>query len=227
MITPRYCMWPMREIIVEEGWRERLQDLAARRRDSWPLLVVVACVALVAVLLSDRSAPAQIAPPATTGAMSSSTPAPSPSPLSVLVHVAGAVKRPGLYEFPEGARVADAVESAGGPGVRANLDALNLAQPLVDGTKVEVLRIGQAAPATSAAPAGTTPAAPGGPGGLIDLNLADAAALETIPGVGPVTAGAILQLRDELGGFDAIEQLLDVDGIGPATFEDIRSYVTL
>lgn len=143
----------------------------------------------------------------------------------VFVHIAGAVHEPGLYEFPAGARVADAVESAGGPTRRADLDALNLAEVLVDGTKVDVVRIGEAAPATGPAtgPPGAAPtdAAP------IPLNSADQAALETIPGIGPVTALAILNHREEIGSFGSLEQLLDVDGIGPATFEAIRSYLTI
>lgn len=179
---------------------------------------------VVALLIGGRSPQARVAPPAEPGGPSLDA-SPSASPGSVvLVHVAGAVREPGLYEFPAGARVADAVESAGGPTRRAELDALNLAEVLVDGTKVEVLRVGET-PQMAAQVSASGAAAPAT--ALIPLNTADQIALETIPGIGPVTATAILSYRQEVGRFDSIEQLLDVDGIGPATFESIRGYLTL
>ena len=205
----------MREIVIDQGWRDRARDLVIRRKDQLPLIVLVAGVALAALLWSGRTPPARIAPPAT-------VPAPAPSASAaevVLVHVAGAVRRPGLYEFPAGARVADAVESAGGPRRGADLDALNLAELLVDGTRIEVVRLGEAPPV----PAAGTTSAPG----PISLNTADQALLETIPGIGPVTASAILAFRDEVGRFESLEQLLEVDGIGPATFGSIRDHLTL
>jgi competence protein ComEA len=118
--------------------------------------------------------------------------------------------------------VADAIEAAGGATRRADLDLLNLAEPLVDGYKVGVLERGAESPAPPSAPA-----APGAPGGAVALNSADQAALETIPGIGPVTAAAILAYRDEAGPFSSVEQLLEVSGIGPATLESVRPYVTL
>lgn len=214
----------MREIVIEQGWRERVQDLAARRKDSWPLLALAGAAVVVTLVLTGRSAPARVAPPAEPVAAPSNT-APQPSSgTTLLVHVAGAVREPGLYEFPEGARVADAVQTAGGPTRRADLDALNLAELLVDGTKVQVIRFGE-----TAAPAAVAPAASGEqqPHALIPLNSADQAMLETIPGVGPVTATAILTYRQEIGSFTSLEQLLEVDGIGPATFDSIRAYVSL
>ena len=215
----------MKEILIEDGWRERIHELASRRKDSWPLLALAGAVLLVTLALTTRSAPARVAPPA----LSPPTSAPSASAAqaatgpTLLVHVAGAVRQPGLYEFPSGARVADAIETAGGPTPRADLDLLNLAEPLRDGTKVAVLRAGEAAAPTSAPIADEGSA----PGALIPLNTADQAMLETIPGVGPVTATAILTYRDEVGSFTSLEQLLEVDGIGPATFDNIRAYVTL
>lgn len=205
----------MREIVIDGGWREKLRELAVRRKDQWPLLALIAVVAAAALLWSGRTPPARIAPPA-------KAPAPAPSASAtevVLVHVAGAVRSPGLYEFPAGARVADAVESAGGPRRGADLDALNLAELLVDGTRIEVVRLGETPPVPTA---GATSAP-----GPISLNTADQALLETIPGIGPVTAGAILAFRDEVGRFESLEQLLEVDGIGPATFASIRDHLTL
>jgi competence protein ComEA len=172
-----------------------------------------------ALLLLGRRAPPRIAPPATASGVTVSDPTPSVEGL--LVHIAGAVKAPGLYRFPPGARVADAIQTAGGALRAADLSALNLAEELVDGSKIEVPRRGDEQQPMAAAPS-TAPTSI-----VIDLNTADQIALETIPGVGPVTALAILQHRDEIGGFESIDQLLDVDGIGPATLESIRPYVSL
>lgn len=211
----------MREIVLQDTWRDKLQDLVARRKDVWPLLGVVGGFALVALVLTGNDAPARVAPPAEAAVAEAPSAATAPASSSLLVHVAGAVRRPGLYEFPDGTRVADAIESAGGPTRRADLDLLNLAQPLVDGTKIEVLQRGEVS-AVAAAGDSATPAS-----ATISLNSADQVLLETIPGIGPVTAAAILQHRQKIGRFESLEQLLDVDGIGPATFDGIRAYITL
>lgn len=137
------------------------------------------------------------------------------------MHVAGAVRSPGVYRFPDGARVADAIETAGGPRPDADLSALNLAEELVDGSKIEVPRRGKVT-AMQTPVSNASPSLP-----VVDINSADQLTLETIPGVGPVTALAILQHRDAIGSFESIGQLLDIDGIGPATLEAIRPYVTL
>jgi competence protein ComEA len=185
-----------------------------RKYTSYVAVVVVAATAFVAAMVLIpilRPAP-RIAPPAQPSERTSEAPA-------VLVHVAGAVRRPGLYELDEGDRVADAIEAAGGPRRGADLDVLNLAQVVVDGSRIEV-------PVKGVAP-GVQPTTPAGTAPMVSLNSATQAELETIPGVGPVTAQAILTHRLEVGGFTALEQLLDVDGIGPATFESLSAYVTL
>ncbi|HYY45180.1 MAG TPA: helix-hairpin-helix domain-containing protein, partial [Actinomycetota bacterium] len=126
-----------------------------------------------------------------------------------------------------GARVANAIRRAGGPTRRADLDALNLAETLADGAKVLVPPKGAqpvAAPSPGM-PGFSAAPSPGGVGAQIDLNTADQAALEAIPGIGPVKAQAILAYREEIGTFTSVEQLLEVDGIGPATLESVRSYV--
>ena len=220
----------MPDIILASTWRDKLEALAGRRQQRALLLVVVLGAVVAGVALWSRGAPATVAPPALPAARSSPPErggggaGPRPAEGTLLVHVAGAVRRPGLYEMDSDARVADAVRAAGGPTRRAELDALNLAEPLVDGIKIEVVRRGEVA----ASSAGVTPA-PGGvaPAALIPLNTADQAALESIPEVGPVTALAILEYRAEIGKFSSIDQLLEVSGIGPATLEAIRPYVTL
>ncbi|MDQ3766481.1 MAG: helix-hairpin-helix domain-containing protein [Actinomycetota bacterium] len=240
----------MSEIIVPSGWRDRLEDLAGRRRQAWPVVAVAAIAVLVGLLLWTRGAPAEIAPPATeprpaaaqTGAEAAPGPAPAPGPTVplggelpvtqdvILVHVAGAVRRPGLYELRTGARVAEAIDAARGARAGADLNAMNLAEPLVDGTKLDVPRVGQT-PAPAPSGTGTTDSygtpADGAAPAVIPLNTADQAALETIPGIGPVTATAILEYRDQIGAFETIDQLLEVSGIGPATLESIRPYVTI
>jgi competence protein ComEA len=142
----------------------------------------------------------------------------------VVVHVAGAVRKPGLYEFPHGARIADAIETAGGASTRADLDALNLAELLVDGSQIVVPRTESGMPGSA-----TTVGAPGSSASptVVSLNGADTAMLETIPGIGPVTAQAIVDHRSQIGGFGSVDELLDVDGIGPATLESIRPYLSL
>lgn len=201
----------MDDISLDSSWRERLEALGGTRRAAAWATAGLAAVAVAAGVLLTRPAPAQIAPPARAETAG-----------TVLVHVAGAVRRGGLYELPVGARVADAVDAAGGPGRRADLDALNLAAPVTDGSRIEVPR---RAPGGSATPAAASPT-PGGPA-PVSVNSADAATLETIPGIGPVKAAAIIAHRDEHGPFATVDDLLDVTGIGPATLEQLRPYVSL
>lgn len=208
----------MTETPSEDSLRTRLEALGGRRRDRRLLAGAAVAVAAAALLLWNRSAPARIAPPAT--ATPGITREAEAESATLLVHVAGAVRKPGLYELPAGARVADAIELAGARG-GADLDALNLAEPLTDGIQVLVPRRGEQAPAGPLPGPGSTAPQP------VDVNVADQAALETIPGIGPVTAAAIIQFRTEAGPFDAVEDLLDVSGIGPATLEAIRPYVTI
>jgi competence protein ComEA len=221
----------VKEVLVPPTFRDRLEALAGKRRDALVLIGVTAAVVLGSLALWSRGSPT-VAPPATTPQAPATTeqdalaPAPAPSVPSgpLLVHVAGSVRHPGLYEIEAGARVADAIEAAGGARSRADLDALNLAEVIADGAKVEVPRQGEGATAVGApvASASSSPApAP------VDLNSADQVALEAIPEVGPVTAAAILAYRTEIGSFSSVDQLLEVDGIGPATLEALRPYVTL
>ena len=132
----------------------------------------------------------------------------------VVVHVAGEVERPGVYRLPSGSRVTDAIERAGGVSARAAPDAINLAAKLADGQQVVI----PASPGPSAPGAGAA-ATTDGP---ISLGTATVEQLDTIEGIGPVTAAEILEFRDQNGGVSSIEDLDQISGIGPATMESLR-----
>lgn len=221
--------------------------LARWRGDPRAGIALIAAVAVIAGVVWYRvgvggdDAPARSrATPATT------TPASGPAPVSaddgasptstggtgaarggqVVVHVAGAVARPGVVSLAGGSRVIDAVEAAGGGAPDADLDRLNLAAKLVDGQRVLVQRVGEP---TAPAVTGDAPSAPsaGEPGGLINVNAATQAQLEELPGIGPALASAIIAERDRRGGFRSVNELRDVRGIGEQRFADLRDRVTV
>ncbi|HEX7244312.1 MAG TPA: ComEA family DNA-binding protein [Solirubrobacterales bacterium] len=134
----------------------------------------------------------------------------------LVVDVTGAVARPGVYRLPAGARVTDAVQRAGGAAGGALLEAINLAARLADGQQVVVPRKGPGGAALAATGAGAED-------GPISLGTATVEQLETIDGIGPVTAQDIVQFRDERGGLSSVDQLDQVSGIGPATMESLRA----
>jgi competence protein ComEA len=175
-------------------------------------LVVIAALGLL--LLRRGEPPA--APPA---AIEVHDDAPGDAGGRVLVHVAGAVRRPGVYTLRAGARVADAVERAGGARRRADLSAVNLAATVEDGRQVLVPRRGSVASASAAPGAPTAPAAP------IDLNTATLEQLDTLDGVGPITAQKILDYREEHGGFGSVDELGQVPGIGEKRLAALREKV--
>jgi len=133
----------------------------------------------------------------------------------LVVDVAGAVRRPGVYRLPAGARVVDAIERAGGAAAGAGLSGINRAARLADGQQVMV-------PERIAA-GGTTTTAAGGDDGPISLGSAGVEELEGIDGIGPVTAEKIVEFRDQHGGLASVDQLDQVSGIGPATMESLRA----
>jgi competence protein ComEA len=153
----------------------------------------------------------------------------------VFVHVHGRVVLPGLYELAAGARVVDVVAAAGGFADDAEQGAVNLARPLVDGEQLYVPAVGEAGAAGpgsgAGAGAGAGSAVGGGASGpgaaLVDLNSADAAALETLPGVGPATSAAILEWRRQNGAFRSVDDLLGVSGIGEKTLAKLSPLVTV
>ncbi len=188
------------------------------------LLVLVAGVGAAGLFLSGRPR-AQVVEPsfATGGTTAAADPfgeslaavAPSPAP-SLLVHVAGDVRKPGVVRLPAGARVQDALEAAGGLRRGAALGLTNLARVVADGERIEV---GGPEAATAA------DGAPGAPGAPLDLNIATADQLDGLPGVGPVTAAKILAWRSEHGRFTVVDELAEVPGIGPKTLAELRPLV--
>ncbi|GAB1513705.1 helix-hairpin-helix domain-containing protein [Actinophytocola sp. KF-1] len=138
---------------------------------------------------------------------------------SIVVSVVGRVTRPGLVTLSEGARVADALRASGGPVPGADLGALNLARKLADG---EQIYVGVPPPPGAEPVSGAT--APGEPQ-KIDLNSATLTDLDTLPGVGPVTAQSIVDWRTEHGRFDSVDQLREIDGIGPSRFAKLQDLV--
>ena len=140
----------------------------------------------------------------------------------VAVHVAGRVRHPGLVRLPAGSRVQDAIRAAGGPAAGADLDAVNLARKLTDGEQVLVPGPGDPPPP----PSPGTPSTPGAPAAPLDLNTATVEQLDTLPGVGEVTAGRIVAYRTA-HPFTAVDELLEVPGIGQRRFDQLKDLVTV
>lgn len=226
--------------VGQPPWRTFLDDLR-RRVPVQPGIVVAAVLAVALAGIGVTSVVwLRPAPPATVAALPSAVPAPAEpddppatavraerragEEVEVVVDVTGAVGRPGLVRLRGGDRVADAVAAAGGVTAEAETTGLNQARVLADGEQVRVPRAGEAPPPPSATPGGV-----GGPVGgsaaPVDLNRATLAELDTLPGVGPATATAIIAWRNENGGFRRVDDLLEVPGIGPARLERLRALV--
>ncbi|MEB4209605.1 ComEA family DNA-binding protein [Mycobacterium sp. 94-17] len=230
----------------DRGWVARVRADPGRA-GAIGLAVVAALAVLVTLftLLRDRPAPVMSArlPPvekASTAGPRSSASATQPTgpDRPVVVSVVGLVHTPGLVTLAPGARVADALQAAGGPVNGADTIGLNMARPLDDGEQIVVGLApapGQPAALGSSVASGTTPtskappATPGSakpkPGQPVDLNTATVQELDTLPGVGPVTAAAIVAWRQSNGKFTSVDQLADVEGIGPARLEKLRALV--
>jgi competence protein ComEA len=212
--------------VVEELPRQRFS-----RTHVGVISVLLVLGLLTAGWLLLRARPVAVASPSEvvtvsspTQTTASATPTTSRAVSKVVVHVLGAVRHPGLVRLPENARVQDAIDTAGGLTNRADPGELNLAQPLSDGQQVVI--------GTRTDPAGEVRDQPGsGRGGgaaatgALDLNHASQPQLEELPGVGPVTAQAILTWRQQHGRFSRIEELQEVDGIGPKTYAEIAPHV--
>jgi competence protein ComEA len=202
---------------------------------------IIAVLVTVFTLMRDKPPPVTSAklPPVQMVSSASQTPGTAPKPdAPVVVSVVGLVHKPGLVTLEPGARIADALTAAGGALDGADMVGLNMARRVTDGEQIIVgiaaapgqpaamgssssAQTSAAGPTAAPATAGKSPTA----GGLVDLNTATVEELDTLPGIGPVTAAAIVAWRDANGRFTSVDQLGDVDGIGPARLEKLRDLV--
>lgn len=236
-------------VLPPDGPGSRVRALlagAGRQRVAVALLVLVALAGAGAVwvravprLAGDTGAAAppdqtlpRAAPEPRSGAPDPSASGADPSLATgpagqVAVHVAGRVRRPGLVRLPAGSRVQDAIRAAGGPTSGADLDAVNLARKLTDGEQIRVPAPGDPAPPPADA---AGPGASGGPAvapsAPLDLNTATVEQLDTLPGVGEVTAGRIVAYRTA-HPFTAVDELLEVPGIGQRRYDQLKDLVTV
>jgi competence protein ComEA len=150
------------------------------------------------------------------------TPAPTTTPAPIVIFISGAVQTPGVYELPDGARIVDALQRAGGFTVDANVNAINQAAPLRDGDQVYVPTLVEEPAAPTPGLSSSAPVAESA-GGVINVNSASPTELEALPGIGPSLAQAIIDNRP----YASVDELERVPGIGPATLEKLRPYVVV
>ncbi|OUZ07358.1 hypothetical protein BHE97_17375 [Aeromicrobium sp. PE09-221] len=202
-----------------------------RRRWGDRHLAVVAVLGLAAAVLVAwwviAGRPAEVDDPAPLASVGASESSADPGDAAgaetsgeLVIHVTGEVQTPGIVVVPAGSRVHEAIDAAGGVAGAPDLSTLNLAREIQDGEQIVV-------GGPPAGPEGGAAASGAGAGGLININTADSSTLEELPGVGPVTAQAIIDRRADHGPFRAVEDLLDVKGIGEATLADLRDRVTV
>ena len=182
------------------------------------IIVLAGCLWGAYSMFQARTSAVAVAAPAPSVQVSVPAMTPSPS-ATLLVHVLGEVRRPGVVSLPDGARVQDAIASAGGLTKRARPGELNLAARVTDGAQLVIGRSGSSVNGSVAAGGNVDPAA------AIDLNIATLAQLDTLPGVGPVTAQKIVAYRQEHGPFSSVEALDAIPGIGPARLADLKGLV--
>ena len=150
---------------------------------------------------------------------------PVPTEKPIVVHITGAVPRPGVYALAQGSRVQDAISAAGGFLAEAEKTGINLARALEDGEQLDIPYKEGASPVILEAPAATE--APVVSTELININFASQAELESLPGIGPTTAQKIIQYREQNGSFLTTEDIINVPGIGPGTYERIKDLITV
>ncbi len=223
---------------------ERIRDWRGDPRVGVVALVLVAVVAGVVwyrIGIGGGADSSGAAPSAATHTARSTTTATTSAPgasgsakpttatsAKIVVHVAGAVTHAGVVELGANARVIDAIEAVGGAQADGDLDRLNLAAKLVDGERVYVAKVGQADPGVAADGSGEAGGTgTGAPGAKINLNTATQAQLESLPGIGPTYAQAIIAERQARGGFKSVNELRNVRGIGDKRFSELEPLVTV
>jgi competence protein ComEA len=206
-----------------------MYEIVLTRRRVLAGVLVVALVVLLGsrFLLHGPSASTALERPIVGSAEAGSaraSPSSSPASPKLVVYVVGAVRRPGLYRVATGSRVADAVARAGGLAKRADPAGVNLAAPVADGEQLVVpARLSVPVAGAQGAPVdGVGGAAPAGP---VQLSVATAEQLDTLPGIGPVTAEKIVEYRTAHGAFRSVDELDEVPGIGPSRVEQLRGLV--
>lgn len=255
-------MEPLRRVIVDSArdrWSRFVGDLGPGLRH-WlkffgvrRLLVGAVGVGAAVMagwwLIRPAAAPVEVQLPiVTVSHVSAPSPVTDAAPVSgrLRVHVAGAVRRPGVYALDAGARVVDAVRAAGGATESADLERINLAQTVLDTEQVVVPRRGSSRPGVTVAPrhaprprvtttivvsAPSTQSgsetSPSSTASTVNLNTASVDQLDTLPGIGPATAKAIVTHRTRKGPFSRLDDLLAIDGIGPKKLDAIRDLVSL
>jgi competence protein ComEA len=188
-------------------------------RYRWLLLLGIVVLVLVAVILIQMLRPSP-QPLRLSTPIPLSTEEATPTPYTLRVYVSGAVRHADVYTLLQDSIVKDAIEAAGGPTEEADLERINLALPVTDGQQVHVPRQGEDNPPVQ--PPSGQPAS----GGKVNINTADSAALESLPGVGPSLAQRIIDHRQANGPFERIEDVMEVSGIGEATFEGMQDLIT-
>lgn len=218
-------------------WRDRAAALSTWR-DGVPLPALAALVGVVVALtlavttfVGGRAASPDVALSLPRAGASTDSPTSDARATTVTtvsstmrVHAAGAVVRPGVVEVPAGARVVDVVHAAGGPSPDADLNQVNLAEIVKDAQRVYIPRVGETVAALPSTSGPDTSAGGADPPGVVNLNEASESELETLPGVGPATAKAIVDYRTQNGRFRSVDDLLNVRGIGPAKLEQIKPH---
>ncbi|MCA1832774.1 MAG: helix-hairpin-helix domain-containing protein [Actinomycetota bacterium] len=215
------------------AWRERVARLLSfRPRELLAVGFIAGIVVLGAGVGFVRALPkGNAAAPVPSAPAIAASPPPSASEApKIVVYVAGAVRSPGVYDFPAGSRIIDALKAAGGPAPGADLSQTNLAELLTDGERVYVPRRGETPPPVASAGGGAASGGSSGSNtsGKVNINTATAAELDAgLPGVGPVLAQRIVDYRTQHGPFHDVRDLLKVEGIGQKKFDALKDSATV